>query len=184
MYQVSLTTRWAFAASSQIAAEVSGYVKLPPNDYARVMHAVATIGPLSVNVDATKFFLYREGIFTACENTSTSDIDHAVCSRRDETVFFRDRLHFSVRVRTGWLNGTPLFPGRPCRIRHRRRYGPGLLVRILAVRLRCPRERRRSFVLTDDPTSPAAQADPQLLVNCLGRERLHAPQAHARHPLL
>lgn len=66
------------APAPQIAAEVSGYVKLPPNDYARVMHAVATIGPLSVNVDATKFFLYRGGIFDACENTSTSDIDHAV----------------------------------------------------------------------------------------------------------
>lgn len=61
-----------------VAAELSGYVKLPPNDYAHVMHAVATVGPLSINVDATKFFMYRGGIFDACENTSTSDIDHAV----------------------------------------------------------------------------------------------------------
>lgn len=64
----------------QIVAEVSGYVKLPPNDYARVMHALATVGPLSVNLDASKFFLYRGGIFDACENSSTSDIDHAVRS--------------------------------------------------------------------------------------------------------
>lgn len=57
---------------------VLGYVKLPANEEGRVMHALATVGPLAVNVDASRFALYAGGVFDGCSAASDVDIDHAV----------------------------------------------------------------------------------------------------------
>ena len=38
---------------------ITGYERLPPNDYSALMHAVATIGPIAISVDAS-WDLYEE----------------------------------------------------------------------------------------------------------------------------
>ena len=58
-------------------AKISGYVQLPENDYASLMHAVATKGPIAVTVDASKWSDYEEGVFDGCD-ISNVDLDHAV----------------------------------------------------------------------------------------------------------
>lgn len=57
---------------------ISGYQKLPPNDYNAVLHAVATIGPLAVNVQANTWRDYEGGVFNGCSNYSNVDLDHVV----------------------------------------------------------------------------------------------------------
>lgn len=58
-------------------ATVNGYVKLPNNDYNSVMNAIATIGPLSINVDASTWHSYAGGIFNGC-NQANPDVNHVV----------------------------------------------------------------------------------------------------------
>ncbi len=65
------------ADALQIKAGISGYVKLEENNAADVMAAVAEIGPLAVNVDASTWHLYESGVFDACEYSSM-DINHVV----------------------------------------------------------------------------------------------------------
>jgi len=56
------------------AVGIKGYERLPANDYAALMKAVATVGPIAVSVDAS-WGLYEEGVFDhGCGTT----IDHAV----------------------------------------------------------------------------------------------------------
>jgi len=61
------------------AATVSGYVKLPENNYTALMNAIATIGPIAVSVEADTWSSYGHGILppTGC-NFHNTDIDHAV----------------------------------------------------------------------------------------------------------
>lgn len=61
------------------AATVSGYVKLPENNYTALMNAVATVGPIAISVEADTWSFYGRGIFpaTSC-NFKNTDIDHAV----------------------------------------------------------------------------------------------------------
>eukprot|EP00633_Aureoumbra_lagunensis_P000369 CAMPEP_0197294770 /NCGR_PEP_ID=MMETSP0890-20130614/33528_1 /TAXON_ID=44058 ORGANISM="Aureoumbra lagunensis, Strain CCMP1510" /NCGR_SAMPLE_ID=MMETSP0890 /ASSEMBLY_ACC=CAM_ASM_000533 /LENGTH=334 /DNA_ID=CAMNT_0042770361 /DNA_START=247 /DNA_END=1251 /DNA_ORIENTATION=+ len=56
-------------------ANVSGWVRLPRNDYDALMQAVATIGPIAISVDAS-WTDYESGVFPASEGGT--DIDHAV----------------------------------------------------------------------------------------------------------
>ena len=61
------------------AVSLKGYVKLPENDYASLLNAIATIGPIAINVQANTWFSYSHGIFAA--NSCTLDntvIDHVV----------------------------------------------------------------------------------------------------------
>jgi cathepsin L len=58
-------------------AKINGYVKLPNNDYNAVMNAVATIGPLAINVDASTWHAYESGIYNGC-NQTTPDVNHVV----------------------------------------------------------------------------------------------------------
>jgi len=58
-------------------AKITGFVKLPENDYLSLLTAVATIGPISISVDASVWSSYGEGVYTGCP-TSGIDIDHAV----------------------------------------------------------------------------------------------------------
>ena len=58
-------------------ATISGYVKLPTNDYTALMNAVAKIGPIAISVDASTWHGYSSGIFNGC-NQVNPDINHAV----------------------------------------------------------------------------------------------------------
>ncbi|KAK9498921.1 hypothetical protein O3M35_003462 [Rhynocoris fuscipes] len=56
-----------------------GYIDLPAGDEEALKAAVATIGPISIAIDATsdKFHFYSEGIFDE-PTCSSSELDHAV----------------------------------------------------------------------------------------------------------
>ena len=41
-------------------------MKLPNNDYKALMNAVATVGPVAINVDASSWSRYESGIFSGC----------------------------------------------------------------------------------------------------------------------
>jgi len=56
---------------------LTGYTDLPSNKLADVLQHVATVGPLSISVDASSWSEYESGVFDGCDNTSP-DIDHAV----------------------------------------------------------------------------------------------------------
>jgi len=58
--------------------EVDGYIKLLANDYDSLKHAVATVGPVTVSVDASAWHNYESGVFNGCSYTDNIDIDHAV----------------------------------------------------------------------------------------------------------
>jgi len=66
-----------FNNSTPIVAKISGYVALPSNQYGPVMQAVATQGPLVINVDASSWFGYASGVYDGCNNQNP-DIDHVV----------------------------------------------------------------------------------------------------------
>ena len=58
------------------SAGVSNFVKLPANDYASLMQAIATVGPISISVDAS-WGSYEKGVYQGCSKNKTM-IDHAV----------------------------------------------------------------------------------------------------------
>jgi cathepsin L len=55
----------------------TGYTLLARNSYEAVMNAVATAGPVAVNVDASDWHLYESGVFTGCPQEDV-DINHVV----------------------------------------------------------------------------------------------------------
>ena len=57
---------------------ISGYRKLPSNDYDAVVSALNTIGPLAVNVQANTWRDYESGVYTGCSNSTDIEIDHVV----------------------------------------------------------------------------------------------------------
>lgn len=63
--------------STSTVAGITGYVKLPENNYQALMNAVAKLGPIAVSVDASAWGSYSGGIFDGC-NQENPDIDHAV----------------------------------------------------------------------------------------------------------
>lgn len=58
-------------------ATIGGYVKLPENNYAFLMTAIARVGPIAISVDASSWSAYKGGIFNGC-NQANPDIDHGV----------------------------------------------------------------------------------------------------------
>ncbi len=42
------------------------------------MHAVATVGPVVVSVDASAWHNYESGVFNGCDYSANIDLDHAV----------------------------------------------------------------------------------------------------------
>lgn len=60
-----------------IQAGIGGYVKLPENNASAVMAALAHIGPLAINVDASSWSSYEGGVFSDC-GYDDMDIDHVV----------------------------------------------------------------------------------------------------------
>jgi cathepsin L len=64
-------------ASVKKAAKTGGFIKLPENDGNALMEALATVGPISISVDASSWSFYGGGIYNGC-NAAAPDIDHAV----------------------------------------------------------------------------------------------------------
>jgi cathepsin L len=58
-------------------AKISGYVKLPENNYTALVDAVTKIGPIAISVDASNWHSYSSGIFNDC-NQVNPNINHAV----------------------------------------------------------------------------------------------------------
>jgi cathepsin L len=58
-------------------ADIDGYVRLPTNNYTALMNAVATVGPVAINVDASTFHAYTSGVFAGCD-AKALDINHVV----------------------------------------------------------------------------------------------------------
>lgn len=59
------------------AAKTGGFVKLPENDPNALLSAIATVGPVSISVDASSWSFYGGGVYNGCDATKP-DIDHAV----------------------------------------------------------------------------------------------------------
>eukprot|EP00935_MAST-01C_sp_MAST-1C-sp1_P000299 g299.t1 len=57
---------------------VGGFQKLEPNSYDAVLHALATVGPLAINVQANTWRNYETGVYDGCTNLTAVDIDHVV----------------------------------------------------------------------------------------------------------
>jgi cathepsin L len=68
---------WGGGSKKPIAI-INGYQDLPVNDYAALMNAVATRGPIAVSVAASQWATYGSGVFTGCKGASGSDVNHAV----------------------------------------------------------------------------------------------------------
>lgn len=67
----------AVTADTLPKATISGYTKLPENNYTALMNAIAQVGPIAVSVDASTFHSYESGVFSGC-NQEQPDINHAV----------------------------------------------------------------------------------------------------------
>jgi cathepsin L len=67
----------ALPGLSKPVATVNGYVKLAGNNYTELMNAVATVGPVAINVDASTWHAYESGVFNGC-NQEVPDVNHVV----------------------------------------------------------------------------------------------------------
>jgi cathepsin L len=84
-YQWSYTSYYGEESSCQVpgvtkpVASINGYVQLPDNNYTAVMNALATVGPLAINIDASTWHSYVSGVYNGCGGASDpSDINHVV----------------------------------------------------------------------------------------------------------
>jgi cathepsin L len=62
---------------SKVVASGTGYTLLERNNYDEIMNAVATVGPLAVNIDASLWHYYESGVFDGCAQDNV-DINHVV----------------------------------------------------------------------------------------------------------
>lgn len=60
------------------AVTLTGYDTLPSNDQDAVLTHLATVGPLAVNVDASRWSSYTGGVFDGCDYTQNMDLNHVV----------------------------------------------------------------------------------------------------------
>ena len=72
-----LTPEHAHSGEIMRAANVTGRVAVPSNSYADVLRAVATVGPMTVTVDAGAWHDYAGGVFDG-GNKTNPDLDHLV----------------------------------------------------------------------------------------------------------
>jgi len=57
--------------------QLSSWIRVAENDQDAVINALATVGPLIINVDASSWSKYESGIFDGCNQTNP-DINHVV----------------------------------------------------------------------------------------------------------
>jgi len=68
-----------YDAESQTASVYNrGYETLPHNDYEVFMNHVATIGPLAISADASRWSFYSHGVFDGCSYDKNIEINHAI----------------------------------------------------------------------------------------------------------
>jgi len=79
---------------------LDGYVSLPPNEYLPLLTAVATVGPISISVDASSWSFYATGVFNGCNKTNP-DLDHAV----QLVGYGTENGHDYWLVRNSWTTG-------------------------------------------------------------------------------
>lgn len=84
-YQWSYTSYYGTESSCKVpgvtkpVAKINGFVQLPGNNYTAVMNALATVGPLAVNIDASTWHAYTSGVYNGCgDANAASDINHVV----------------------------------------------------------------------------------------------------------
>jgi len=63
--------------SAAKGAHLTSYVTLPANNYTALVWAVATVGPMGVNVAASPWFSYSSGVFDGCTFDDV-DVNHVV----------------------------------------------------------------------------------------------------------
>jgi cathepsin L len=57
------------------AVSITGYTRLPQNNYTALMNAVATVGPIAVSAAAEPWQLYFSGVY---DGNCGADVDHAI----------------------------------------------------------------------------------------------------------
>jgi cathepsin L len=60
-----------------VTANLTGYVSITTNQQPPLLEALANVGPLAVNVEATPWMSYRSGVFDGC-NQKNPDLNHVV----------------------------------------------------------------------------------------------------------
>ena len=68
-----------YSNSTPAKATVSGVVRLPANEEKPLMKALVKVGTISINVAASAWLSYEEGIFDGCNQTNPL-INHVVCA--------------------------------------------------------------------------------------------------------
>jgi cathepsin L len=76
-YMQGVNNKCLRSEDSNVVASATGYTLLERNSYDEIMTAVATVGPMAVNVDASIWHLYEEGVFDGCAQEDV-DINHVV----------------------------------------------------------------------------------------------------------
>ena len=57
---------------------VCRYNTLPPNELAATLQHLASVGPLAVASDASRWQLYGSGVFTGCSYDQNIALNHAI----------------------------------------------------------------------------------------------------------
>jgi len=100
LFRATSLRRRSYEPKSAIV-NVTNFVRLPENDQEATMEALTNIGPLSVSMDASIWYLYDGGVFTGCPADGEDvDIDHAL-----ELVGFGDDADSGLSywiVRNSW----------------------------------------------------------------------------------
>jgi len=66
------------AARVKPVAKITGYERLPANNYSALMNAVATVGPIAISGAAEPWQFYSHGIFDGRVDHHPYDVDHAI----------------------------------------------------------------------------------------------------------
>ncbi len=57
------------------AATITGYQRLPANNYTALMNAVVNVGPIAISAAAEPWQLYSSGVY---DGDCGADVDHAI----------------------------------------------------------------------------------------------------------
>jgi cathepsin L len=98
------TGRCDKARTTPLAA-VGGIGKPTSNDYSALMEAIATVGPVAVNVYASSWRDYESGVFDGCDYNSSIAINHVVALEGYGTDAATGRSYWLVRNSWGTTFG-------------------------------------------------------------------------------